>query len=163
MSILNIFKKKKGKEQRGEERKKPEKEKKLEKKVKKEVKEQKPKLEPKEKKKREKIRESEKTSKREKREKKGISFAALKSPHITEKATDLVEQNKYVFKVFAGANKIEIKKAIEGLYGVDVLSVRIVNVPAKKRRLGRIEGFRRKYKKAIVTIRKDQKIEVLPR
>ena len=163
MSILNIFKKKRREEQGKEEKKKPEKEGGLDEKRKKEVKEKKPKLEPKEKRKKEKIRKSERMPEMEKREKRDTSFAVLKSPHITEKATDLVERNKYVFKVFPGANKIEIKKAIEDLYRVDVLSVRIVNVSAKKRRLGRIEGFRRKYKKAIVTIKKDQKIEVLPR
>lgn len=92
-----------------------------------------------------------------------IAYRVLKSPHVTEKATDLVKKNQYVFKVFPEANKIRIKKAIEDLHGVDVVSVKIVNVPSKKRRLGRIAGLRKGYKKAIVKIKEGQKIEVLPR
>lgn len=90
-------------------------------------------------------------------------WRALKSPHITEKGTDLNKKDQYVFKVFSGANKTEIKKSIEGLYNVDVLKVRIINIHAKKRRLGKSEGTRKGYKKAIVRIKKGQKIELLPR
>ena len=61
----------------------------------------------------------------------------LKAPHITEKATNLAEKNQYVFKVWGKANKNEIKKAIESLYKVKVMDVKIINVPAKRRRLGR--------------------------
>jgi len=93
----------------------------------------------------------------------GSAFRILKSPHVTEKATALTGKNQYIFKVFTDANKNEIKKSIEGLYGVDVASVRIINVHKKRRRLGRREGFRKGYKKAIVKIKKGQKIEVLPR
>ena len=92
-----------------------------------------------------------------------LAWAVLKAPHVTEKATDLVKKNQYAFKVFPKANKFRIKKAVEGLYGVDVVSVKIVNVPAKKRRLGRISGLRKGYKKAIIKIKEGQKIEVLPR
>lgn len=91
------------------------------------------------------------------------AWQILKSPHITEKATDLAAKNQYTFKVYSGANKTEIKKAIEDLFGVDVLGVKIVKVPPKKRRLGRISGWRKGYKKAIVKIKEGQKIEVLPR
>jgi len=59
--------------------------------------------------------------------------------------------------------KLEIKKAIEGLYGVDVLSVKVINIPKRRRRLGRITGWRKGYKKAIVKIKKGQKIEIIPR
>jgi large subunit ribosomal protein L23 len=82
---------------------------------------------------------------------------------VTEKATDLVKKNQYVFKVWSGVNKTEIKKAIEDLYGVDVISVKIINVPRKRRRLGRIRGWRKGYKKAIVRIKEGQKIEVMPK
>ena len=98
--------------------------------------------------------------------KKKLSDKAAKilvSPHITEKATALTEENKYVFKVFQKANKIEIKKAIEDLYGVDVIGVNVINVPRRQRRLGRQMGWRKGYKKAIVKIKKGQKIEILPR
>ncbi len=93
----------------------------------------------------------------------GEAYRVLKTPHITEKATDLVEKNQYVFKVWPRANKVEIKKAIRDLYGVDVTNVNIINVPSKKRRLGKISGWRDGYKKAIVRIKEGQKIEVLPR
>jgi len=93
----------------------------------------------------------------------GEAYRILRAPHITEKATDLVKKNQYVFKVWPRANKVEIKKAIENLYGVEVVSVKIIKVPRKRRRLGRISGWRKGYKKAIVKIKKGQKIEVLPR
>jgi large subunit ribosomal protein L23 len=91
------------------------------------------------------------------------SYKVLKIPHVTEKATDLTKENKYVFRVWPGSNKIEIKKTIEDLYDVDVISVKIINVPSKQRRLGRTLGWRKGYKKAIVKIKEGQKIEVLPR
>lgn len=93
----------------------------------------------------------------------GIAYKVLRRPHITEKATDLAGQNQYIFEVFRGVNKIEVKKAIEDVYGVDVMGVKIVNIPKKKRRLGKTEGWRQGYKKAIVKIKEGQKIEVLPR
>ena len=92
-----------------------------------------------------------------------MAYRVLKTPQVTEKATDLVKQNKYVFKVFAEANKKDIKKTIEDLYGVDVLDVKTINVPPKQRKLGRIEGWRKGYKKAIIKIKEGQKIELLPR
>ncbi len=81
--------------------------------------------------------------------------------HVTEKSTDLLESNKYVFKILPKANKSEVKKEIEDMYKVDVLSVRIVNIPGKKIRVGRKEGWKRGHKKAIVEIKKGQTIESL--
>ncbi len=101
-----------------------------------------------------------------KKEKKGVAGEAwrvLKIPHVTEKATDLAAKNQYIFEVFPRATKVEIKKAIENLYGVDVRGVKIINIPKKRRRLGRIKGWRKGYKKAIIKIKEGQKIEVLPR
>lgn len=92
-----------------------------------------------------------------------LAYRVLKAPQVTEKATDLTKKNQYIFKIFPRTNKSEIKKAVNELYGVDVLSVKIIKVPAKKRRLGRISGWRKGYKKAIVKIKEGQKIEVLPR
>lgn len=91
------------------------------------------------------------------------TYWILKVPLVTEKATNLAKRNQYVFKVFPKANKSEIKKSIENLYGVDVLDVRIGKVPRKRRRLGRIRGWRKGYKKAIVRIKEGQKIEIMPR
>ena len=87
----------------------------------------------------------------------------LCSPHVTEKTTAAEKENKYVFKVLPRANKSEIKKAIEGLYGVDVIDVKIINIPKRKRKLGKQKGWRKGYKKAIVKIKKGQKIEILSR
>lgn len=93
----------------------------------------------------------------------GIAYRVLEGPHVTEKATALTEEDKYVFKVLPRTNKIEIKKAVEDLYKVDVINVRIINVPKRQRRLGKQKGWRKGYKKAIVKIKKGQKIEILPR
>jgi large subunit ribosomal protein L23 len=102
------------------------------------------------------------TLRKEKKIKGGkIAFRVLKSSHITEKATDLSEKNQYIFKVYSKANKTEIKKAIENLFGVEVLSVRTLKVQRKKRRLRRSSGWRKGYKKAIVRIKEGQKIEEL--
>lgn len=92
-----------------------------------------------------------------------IASRVLKGPQVTEKATDLVKKNQYVFKVLPRTNKVEIKRAIEDLYGVDVVSVKVIQIPPKKRRLGRIEGYRAGYKKAVIKVKEGQKIEVLPR
>ena len=91
----------------------------------------------------------------------GSAYHILLSPHITEKATILNKDNKYVFKVYPHANKIEIKKAIKSAYGVDVSGVEIINIPKKKRRVGKSSGWRKGYKKAIIKVKKGQKIEIL--
>lgn len=101
--------------------------------------------------------------KKEKRVVFGENYRILKSPHVSEKATELVGKNQYVFNVYERTNKLEIKRAIEEVYGTDVLSVKIIKVPQKKRRLGKISGFRKGYKKAIVKIKEGQKIEIMPR
>lgn len=93
----------------------------------------------------------------------GAACRLLKEPHISEKATDLTKEDWYTFRVRPEASKKEIKKAIEELYGVKVICVRTINIPSKKRRLGRIEGQRKGYRKAMVQLKKGQKIEVLPR
>jgi len=121
-----------------------------------------------------------KTEKKEKN-KTGVSVSKIKSkqgsvkkiddlparslvfPHVSEKATRLAEKNKYIFKVFLKTNKNQIKRAVEKLYGVEVKNVNIVNVKRKKRRLGRIEGYKSGYKKAIVTLKEGHKIELVPR
>ena len=91
---------------------------------------------------------------------KGFSYNIIREPHISEKATDLAESNKYTFKVYDRSNKLEIKKSVEGIYGVNVLDVNMIKIPHKKRRLGRPEGFKKAFTKAIVTIKEGQKIEI---
>lgn len=93
----------------------------------------------------------------------GAAYQILSFPHITEKASILGEKNKYIFSVFPRANKKEIKKAVEGTYGVEVVGVRIINIKGKKRRMGKHEGWSKGQKKAIVEVKKGQKIEILPR
>jgi large subunit ribosomal protein L23 len=93
----------------------------------------------------------------------GDAFKVLESAHITEKATDLTKYNQYVFRVYPKVNKKQIQEAVEKLYKVNVLTVRIISVPRKKRRLGRIEGWKKGYKKAIVKLKEGQKIEIVPR
>ncbi len=92
-----------------------------------------------------------------------IGPKVLRSPHITEKATRLEDNNDYVFKVSLESVKSEIKKAVEEFYGVKVLKVRTINIPKKLKRLGKNKGFKQGYKKAIVRVKKGQTIELMPR
>jgi large subunit ribosomal protein L23 len=85
----------------------------------------------------------------------------LKSPWVTEKATDLAKQNKYIFKVDKRANKIKVKRAIEKMYDVQVIGVNIINIHPKPRRLGRTIGLKPGFKKAIVAIAEGDKIEII--
>jgi large subunit ribosomal protein L23 len=95
------------------------------------------------------------------------AYRLIKEPQITEKATFLSDQNKYVFKVSSRANKTEIRKTIEALYGVKVVKVHLTHAAAKRRRLGRSQGWRgglkKGFKKAVVTLAQGEKIELLPR
>ena len=85
---------------------------------------------------------------------------SIKQPIITEKATILSEQNKTVFKVHKKANKKNIKKNIEKLFKVNVIKVNIVNLKAKiKFKQGRLSK-KSGYKKAIVTLKKGQSIDL---
>ena len=84
----------------------------------------------------------------------------IKGPIITEKSNDLLEkENKYTFKVALEANKVEIKQAIEAIYNVKVVDIATVRVLPKRRRVGKYEGYRSAYKKAIVKLAKDDKID----
>ncbi|MBI2446778.1 MAG: 50S ribosomal protein L23 [Parcubacteria group bacterium] len=85
---------------------------------------------------------------------------ALLSPLATEKAVSGQSLNKYVFKIAYSANKIEVAKAVGKNYNVKVVSVNIINIPRKARRVGKTQGFKSGYKKAIVTLAKGQTIEI---
>lgn len=83
------------------------------------------------------------------------------SPVITEKsALKTQNENVYTFKVAKSATKDQIKKAIEQAFGVSVKSVNTLNTKPKKRRVGRYTGMTKTYKKAIVTLDGDSKIEL---
>ena len=85
---------------------------------------------------------------------------SIRNPIITEKATILSEQNKTVFKVHEKANKKIIKKNIEKLFKVSVVKVNIINQKAKiKLKQGR-KSYKTGYKKAIVTLKKGQSIDL---
>lgn len=79
-------------------------------------------------------------------------------PLITEKAIVAGELGKYAFVVRKNATKNEVKKAIENLYGVKVVQVNVINKPAKRKRFRNISGKQSGYKKAIVTLKKGEKI-----
>lgn len=81
----------------------------------------------------------------------------IKRPVITERSTDLMEENKYAFEVELKANKTEIKLAIEEIFGVKVEKVNTLRVPSKQKRVGRHIGRTSEWKKAIVTLAKDSK------
>ncbi len=80
---------------------------------------------------------------------------------VSEKASDLQEkQNCYVFRVYMGANKLEIKKAVENAFGVKVTSVTTSNVKGKTKKLGRFEGKRATWKKAFVSLKEGDTLEL---
>ena len=78
-------------------------------------------------------------------------------PIITEKSMVLTEANKYTFKVMKKANKTEVKKAVETVFGVKVEKVNIMNVTGKKRRVGANVGKKPDWKKAVVTLKPGSK------
>lgn len=87
-------------------------------------------------------------------------YAIVRLPYITEKSTIQKDDlNKIAFKVDCKANKIEIKKAIETIFKVKVKDVNTVRLTGKVKRLGRNEGKRPDWKKAIITLEKGAKID----
>ena len=91
------------------------------------------------------------------------SYDIIRRPIISERSMEVVydregnEIKKYTFEVPVSANKIEIKKAVEEVFGVKVAAVNTMKVLGKVKRMGRYEGRRASYKKAIVTLKKDSK------
>jgi Ribosomal protein L23 len=80
---------------------------------------------------------------------------------ITEKSTSAKdERNKYILEVDRRANKIEVATAVEKLFKVKVLDVHVMNVTGKKKRVGRILGEKRSWKKAVVTLAPGSRIEI---
>ncbi|MCK5709592.1 MAG: 50S ribosomal protein L23 [Deltaproteobacteria bacterium] len=81
-------------------------------------------------------------------------------PIISEKTTDMMGQNKYVFKVPMKANKIMIRKAIKDIFGVKPRSINIIRMRGKSKRVRYQYGNKSAYKKAIVTLDISDKIEI---
>jgi len=89
-----------------------------------------------------------------------LAYKWLARPLITEKATYLGTNNQYLFNVSLTANKIEIRKAVEELYGVKVKKVNIIRSAGKAVSYGRVSGRTKRTKKAIVTLQSGQSIEL---
>jgi large subunit ribosomal protein L23 len=93
------------------------------------------------------------------------TYEVLLRPVVSEKSTDLAAENKYTFAVSPRANKIEVRRAVEDRYRVQVASVNIVNMPAKERGAGyvgigkRRRGLTGPWKKAIVTLAPGNRIQ----
>ncbi len=89
-------------------------------------------------------------------------YYVIRNPVITEESTIQTDtKNQYVFKVDPKANKVQIRDAIEKMFNVKVLSVNTMNYRGKRRRRGRTEGRRANWKKAIVTLREGDSIELI--
>jgi large subunit ribosomal protein L23 len=88
-------------------------------------------------------------------------LAAVQGLQITEKGTQLAGQNKYLFKVEPGANKIAIKRAVESFFKVKVIKVNTMNYGGKKRRERTLHyGRKPDWKRAVVTLKEGDKIEI---
>jgi large subunit ribosomal protein L23 len=85
----------------------------------------------------------------------------IRRPLITEKNTELQQVNKYVFEVDRRANKIEIKHAVEKIFKVKVMTVATSNTFGKRVRFGLHYGRRPNVKKAVVTLKEGDKIELI--
>ena len=83
----------------------------------------------------------------------------LRRPLITEKSTELQALNKYAFEIAEGANKPQVKQAVENAFKVKVTGVNVVTMPGKAKRVGRRIIQTRSWKKAIVTLQAGDKIE----
>ena len=89
-------------------------------------------------------------------------YAVIEKPVITEKASDdTVTRNAYTFRVPRTANKIEIRRAVEALFEVNVVDVNTLRVKGKWRRRGRNIGKTQEWKKAMVVLQEGQTIDVL--
>ncbi|MFZ4648326.1 MAG: 50S ribosomal protein L23 [Patescibacteria group bacterium] len=88
------------------------------------------------------------------------AYRVLVKPMITEKAAHLGTENKYVFMVSLDANKIEVAKAVNSVYGVKVEKVNLIRCEGKAVVRGRVKGKKKDFKKAIVTLAKGSSISI---
>ena len=87
-------------------------------------------------------------------------YSIIKKPHVTEKTSlGTAASNSITLVVDRESNKIEIKRAVESLFKVSVLSVRTVNVAGKVKRFGRSFGKRQNWKKAYITLKEGQTVD----
>ena len=85
------------------------------------------------------------------------AYDIIIKPVVTERSMENMESKRYTFKVDTRANKSEIKKAVETIFGVKVKQVNTMNITGKKKRMGVNVGKRPDWKKAIVTLTEDSK------
>ena len=85
------------------------------------------------------------------------AYDIIIKPVVTERSMENMESKRYTFKVDTRANKSEIKKAVETIFGVKVKEVNTMNITGKKKRMGANVGKRPDWKKAIVTLTEDSK------
>jgi large subunit ribosomal protein L23 len=91
------------------------------------------------------------------------AFSTIIRPVVSEKSTVLGDQGKYIFEVAPDANKIQIKRAVEEAFAnkkVQVSAVNIMHVTGQQRRRGRSVGMTRSWKKAVVTLRAGQRLDL---
>nr|YP_010195578.1 ribosomal protein L23 [Gracilaria baiana]UAD82975.1 ribosomal protein L23 [Gracilaria baiana] len=84
----------------------------------------------------------------------------IQRPILTDKTTLMVEDNKYYFAVTTKAKKSEIKKAVEQLFDVKVEKINTLIVKSKKKRIGKHIGYKSKYKKAVVKLKNEYRINL---
>ncbi|MCA8974326.1 MAG: 50S ribosomal protein L23 [Planctomycetes bacterium] len=88
-------------------------------------------------------------------------YDVIRRPLMTEKTTSMQQRcNQFCFEVSPKTNKVEVRKAIETLFSVHVEAVNIIRMPSKRRRMFGRPGATRPWKKAVVTLRKGETIEV---
>ena len=87
-------------------------------------------------------------------------YEVLRRPLITEKNTMLQAEGKYAFEIAGEANKQQVKQAVEKVFKVNVLAVNVMTVHGKMRRVGRQQVLTQSWKKAIVTLKPGDKIEL---
>ena len=87
-------------------------------------------------------------------------YEVLRRPLITEKSTALQAEGKYAFEVARAANKTQVKDAVEKVFNVTVTGLNLMNVAGKPRRLGKRELPAKPWKKAVVTLKPGDKIEL---
>lgn len=100
------------------------------------------------------------TDKNKKSTPSAIASKVLLRPRMTEKAHFAISLGKYVFQVASSATKQSIKQSIENVYGVSVTAVNIVSTPRKRRVFGRSIGWKSAIKKAVVTLKKGESIDL---
>ncbi len=87
----------------------------------------------------------------------GLGSKGLIVPRVSEKAGFVGRFNQYIFTIYGKLNKIEVKNAVEKMYGIKIANINMIQVAGKSRRFGKTVGMRSGFKKAIVTLTPDSK------